>query len=145
MADSYRLLDRDALSAAEYSDYGEEYPALADGSVYVLNTKDKETISRLNDIFGVPILIVSGIEQRGVSSIPGLSEIVPEGADPFPIIAQIPQEQIDMMLAQFDTAVAHAAIPSADGAAYGGTLYRTRRRLGIQTMYILRVGGMMLL
>ena len=42
--------------------YKEEYPAIKNESLYVLNTKDKETIEELSDILAKPMLIVYNME-----------------------------------------------------------------------------------
>jgi ATP-binding cassette, subfamily B, multidrug efflux pump len=149
VAADYMFLDKAALPAADYDKYVKEYPGLANAPVYALNAKGAENIKRLNDILGIPILVVSGIEGRGVASLPGLAAVVPEGADPFKVIAQIPQDQIDQMLVKIDTAI--KALPGntiqQSAASYIATQYTA---LGIdlvktQSGYIIRIGGIMLL
>jgi len=149
VAQEYILLDRTQLSDAEYAEYVKEYPALANETIYVLNVKDSKTIDRLNDIFGLPIMITLGIEQRGAAAFPGLAQVVPQGADPFQAISQLPQAAVDELRAQVDTFV--KALPGnliqQSGAGYLTVQYQALgiNLSGIQTAYILRIGGIMLL
>lgn len=57
---NYTLIDS---SSTEYDTYLEEYPALANGPIYVRNEIDQATIDSLNPIMGKALLIVYGIEQ----------------------------------------------------------------------------------
>ncbi len=149
VASNYQLLDKSALSEADYAGYAKEYPALADEPIYILDTNDANTIDQLDGIFGIPIMIVSSIEQKGVSALAGVTVQIPEGADPFDIIAQIPQAQLEQMLDQ-----AAAGIEAMPGTAIQQTAagYLTIQYealgidlLSIQSAYILKVGGLMLL
>ncbi len=60
--DNYKLINKDNLSKDEFNNYKEEYPAIKNESLYVLNTKDKETIEKLSDILAKPMLIVYNME-----------------------------------------------------------------------------------
>ncbi len=148
-AADYMLLDKADLSTADYDKYVKDYPALAEQPIYVLNVSGDEAINRLNDIFGVPILIVSSIEMKGVSALPGLAALVPEGADPFQVIAQIPQDQIDQMMSQ--AAAGIKALPGntilQTAAGYISTQYQALGMdlVSTQSGYIIRIGGIMLL
>ncbi|MDY5211174.1 ABC transporter ATP-binding protein [Intestinibacter sp.] len=62
--DNYKLINKDNLSKDEFNNYKEEYPAIKNESLYVLNTKDKETIEKLSDILAKPMLIVYNMENR---------------------------------------------------------------------------------
>jgi ABC-type multidrug transport system, ATPase and permease components len=105
--DNYLLLDKKNLSQNELENYLKDYPQLDKEPLYKLNTKDKNLISELNNIFGKPMLIVQGIEKGGISA---LTPAMPEGAqggkaqraltantDPFAIISKMTQEQINAM------------------------------------------------
>ncbi len=148
-AKDYLLLDKAALSEADYNKYVKDYPALANEPVYILNVKGDENINRLNGIFGVPITIVLSIEQKGASAIPGLAQAVPEGADPFQVIAQIPQAQIDEIITKATAAI--NALPGnviqQSAAGYLNIQYQAlgMNLVGMQSMYIIRIGGIMLL
>ncbi len=65
---NYKLLSKKSLSSEEYNKYKEDYPAIEKEDLYLLNTKDKETIEKLNNILGKPELIVYGLESDNESS-----------------------------------------------------------------------------
>ena len=65
---NYKLLSEKSLSSEEYNKYKEDYPAIEKEDLYLLNTKDKETIEKLNNILGKPELIVYGLESDNESS-----------------------------------------------------------------------------
>ena len=60
--DNYKLINKDSLSEDEFNKYKDDYPAIKDESLYILNTKDKETIEKLSDILAKPMLLVYNIE-----------------------------------------------------------------------------------
>ena len=66
--DNYKLLNKDSLSREEYDKYKDKYPSLENEDLYLLNTKDKETINKLNDILGKPELIVYSLDSDSESS-----------------------------------------------------------------------------
>ena len=145
----YRKLDKLTLSEDEYNSYVGTYPALANEAIYILNTSDKTEITKLDSIFGKSELIVSMIEQKGAAIFEGTGITVPEGTDPFTVIAKMTPEQIAGMASTANTSL--AALP-ANVVSQISVVYVTKEYkaigldlVGIQTRYILRVGGMMLL
>ena len=105
--DNYILLDKDNLTTDEYNKYLKDYPELENESIYKLNTKEKEKLDKLNNIFGKPMLIVSMLESQGFNGIPGIEAMAPQGVDlstmdPFEMLSMMPQEQIDSMLSNVD-------------------------------------------
>lgn len=107
--DNYILLDKNELTNDEYNEYLKKYPELKNESIYKLNTKNKEILEELNDIFGKPMLIVSMLETEDLTTVPGLDGIIPEGQennltnmDPFEILKMMPQEQLDSILSGID-------------------------------------------
>ncbi|SHJ20405.1 ATP-binding cassette, subfamily B [Clostridium amylolyticum] len=109
--DNYILLDKNNLSQSELKRYLKDYSNFQEQPLYILNTKDKKTIDKLNNILGKPIIIVGGIEKGGISSLTspmqGASGGKPTGnisanTDPFAIIAKLPQEQIKAMKENID-------------------------------------------
>ncbi|MCR1934156.1 ABC transporter ATP-binding protein [Clostridium tepidum] len=72
--DNYILLNKDNLSKDEFENYLKDYPNLNKEPIYKLNTKDKKTINELNDIFGKPILMVSGIEKIDISKLNNINK-----------------------------------------------------------------------
>lgn len=61
---NYSKLDKDSLSTEEYEKYLKKYPEIANEGLYRLNTKDKKTIAKLDNIFGKPMLVLSMLEQN---------------------------------------------------------------------------------
>src|SRR4030042_3766045 len=56
----YTLVDK---TSPDYEKYLAEYPALADGPIYVLKTVDAAEIKKLNPIMGRGFLVVATIDQ----------------------------------------------------------------------------------
>ena len=48
--DNYKLVNKDNLSKEEFNNYKKEYPVIKKESLYVLSTKDKDTIDKLSNI-----------------------------------------------------------------------------------------------
>jgi ATP-binding cassette, subfamily B, multidrug efflux pump len=147
VANDYRLLDKNALSASDYANYLKQYPDLANGPIYKLNTTDGSEISKLNTIFAKPILIVSYIESGAAAD--ALGQQIPAGVDPFVVLAQLPPAQLETILQKADSMI--GALPESvirQGAvSYLATEYRA---IGIdlnqmQIGYLVRIGGFMLL
>jgi ATP-binding cassette subfamily B multidrug efflux pump len=145
---NYKLLDKAALTDDEYASYVKDYPALATEQVYVLNTEDGNTLDSLQEIFVLPVYLTFTIEQSGLSAIPGAPEL-PEGADPFQALEQMTQEQRDQIVAQVATITASLTESSVQQsvATYLASQYKALGMdlLSIETAYIVRVGGIMLL
>lgn len=75
---NYILLDKNNLSKSDYDKYVKDYPALDGEAIYKLNTKDKDVINELNPIMGKAIIVVGGIEEKGIQGLMGNS--APSGA-----------------------------------------------------------------
>jgi len=157
--DNYVLLDKKNLSKSELENYLKDYPQLDKESLYKLNTKDKNIISELNNIFGKPILIVSGIEKGGISALTsGMSgaaqrgqmpKNLPANTDPFAIISKMSQEQINAMKEKTDEKFKN--MPGSMITQSAVTfLHKEYKTIGIntdklQSNYILIAGAKMLL
>jgi ATP-binding cassette subfamily B protein len=149
ITNDYLLLDRQSLSASDYNKYLKSYPALADEPIYKLNMTSQAEISRLNSVFGKPILIVSYIEKGGLSSITGSTQGIPTGVDPFAALSQLSPSQLeairegaDNQLASLpDSIITQSAISylSAEYQAIGVDINQ------MQTGYMVHIGGLMLL
>jgi len=143
--------------SAEAETYIEKYPVLADEAVYVLNDIDSEEIAKLDPITGKSMLVVSMIESimedpSKAAELSGsgfdLSKI-PAGMDLFAMLPNLPAEQVaqmtDAINAQFSSMsesmiVQSAAAPiKAEYEALGMNMAK------LQTNYLLRIGGLMLL
>jgi ATP-binding cassette subfamily B protein len=146
---SYLLLDKQTLSQSDYTKYVNKYPGLSNEPIYKLNTDDKTILNSLNAIFGKSIIVVMTIEQKGIAGFTGTTQEVPEGTDPFQLLAQMPTEQLDTIR---NTIVQRVDVLPANLINQSSTAYLSieYKALGmnigsIQTMYILRIGGLMLL
>jgi ATP-binding cassette subfamily B multidrug efflux pump len=146
---NYLLLDKALLSADDYAKDVKKYPGLADGQIYVLNTGDKATINTLNGIFTKPIFLVSGIEQKGMAAFAGSTEQLPEGTDPFTVIAQMPAIKLEELRNKAYETLSALPVNALSSSATGYLIVEYNSigmsLTSIQTKYILRVGGIMLL
>lgn len=112
----YTFLDKQTLPESDYTKYVKEYPALANVPIYKLNIDDKTVIDRLDAIFGKSIIVAMAKEQPGAAAAPQI-ELMPAKL--------IKQSSVAFLIHEYE--------------ALGMDLTK------IQSMYILRVGGLMLL
>ncbi|WP_291652361.1 ABC transporter ATP-binding protein [Clostridium sp.] len=97
--DNYTLLDKDILSKDEFDKYLKKYSKLDEEPLYELNSKNKDSISRLNSILAKPELIVYGIETGSfdttmLGNMPSNMPVVAD-TDPFFILKNLPKEQLN--------------------------------------------------
>jgi len=151
----YTLVDQ---NSPDYATYVEEYPALANEPVYVLNDVDKAEIERLDPIIAKSLLAVSTIEQviadpekaAQMGSQMGFDITkIPTGTDVFAILRQFPPAQLtqmrDMVDQQFST-LGDKMVTQAAVAAVRSEYEALGIDMGkVQNSYILRVGSIMLL
>ncbi|MBN1693682.1 MAG: ABC transporter ATP-binding protein [Dehalococcoidales bacterium] len=116
VADYYLLLSRETLSESDYARYVEEYPALSSENIYKLNTDDSEAIESLDELFTKAIIAGMTGGEDGILQLPDDTTV------------------LDNMVRQ-----AAQAMLTMEYEAIGIDL------VGIQSTYILRVGGIMLL
>ena len=104
--DNYSSIDKNTLADNEYEKYLKKYPAVKDETIYKLNTKDKETIEKLNVVFGKPMLIVSGIENPNEQGamMGGMMQSgqIPPGVDPLTMFENMPANQKQEFLDSID-------------------------------------------
>lgn len=169
---NYILLDKNTLSQSDYDKYVNDYPALENEAIYKLNTKDKDVINELNPIMGKAIIIVGGIEEKGLQELTGNANStgnaekvqasmeakaptgdqmkgLPANTDPFFMIKNMPEAQKDDMLKQINDKFSDMpeSMITQTAASFIKTQYAD---LGmsvekIQSQYILRTGGIMIL
>src|SRR5258708_17855071 len=122
----YTLVDK---NSPDYNQDVKEYPALANGPIYVLNTVDQAEIARLNPIPGKAWVPVSGIEQviadpakaapLGTSVGIDLSKL-PKGPDLFALVSLLPAQtrtaMLDTMTKKFSALGDNMITQSAVGA-----------------------------
>lgn len=100
--DNYKLIRKEELSNDDYEKYIKQYPELANGDIYVLDTKSKDVKRKLNEILGRPMLITSLFESGDANKLMGYSGDImaaPEGVDmvnmdPFMMLSSMPEEQV---------------------------------------------------
>ncbi|MCB9109850.1 MAG: ABC transporter ATP-binding protein [Anaerolineales bacterium] len=151
----YTLVDS---NSADYETYLAEYPALADGPIYVLNNIDQTEMDRINPIMAKALLTVTGLEQiiadpSKAAQMGGdfgnfdLSKL-PPGMDVFTLLKQLPAEQLtkikDGINSQFETMGESMIIQAAVG-----TVKTEYQALGmdtnkLQNRYIINLGAWML-
>jgi ATP-binding cassette subfamily B multidrug efflux pump len=100
---SYTLVDQ---NSPDYEQYLEEYPALAQESVYVRNEIDRSEVDQLNPILGRALIVVSSIEQllsdpsRAAEMAESLGfdlSMLPPGMDIYAVLSQLPEAQRSQM------------------------------------------------
>jgi ATP-binding cassette subfamily B multidrug efflux pump len=151
----YLLVEPTSPDADQYL---QQYPALADVSIYVLKDVDRTEIDVLKPIMGKALVVVSGIEQMiaDPSKAPLMGEgfdfdlsQIPPGMDVFELLGMIPAERLsemstrinEMFAALGDSMINQMAV-SAVKTEYEALGMDTAN---LRTEYILRTGAIMLL
>jgi ATP-binding cassette subfamily B multidrug efflux pump len=153
--DSYVLVEPWSPEAEQYID---EYPALADEAIYVLQDVDEAEMDALNAIMGEAWLVVSGIEQMiaDPSQAPPMGQdfdfdpsMLPAGVDIFALLVRMPAEQLSQVRTAINVRFAALGESMVTQMAVGA-VKAEYEALGMDTAklqqdYILRTGGIMLL
>lgn len=151
----YTLVDK---TSSDYDKYVQRYPTLAAEPVYVLNRIDKAQREALTPIMGKALVIVSGIEQimADPSKATALGQTLgfdlsrlPPGVNLFALLGRLPETQLAQMQAAIherfatlgDSMINQMAVRAVK-AEYDALGMDTSK---LQTLYILRTGGIMLL
>ena len=160
---NYKLLNKDSLSEEEYNKYKDSYPALSDEEIYLLNTKDKDIIEKLDNILGKPELIVYGLESDDESakmiqqqmknnmtsnmSISNANQNL-ENMDMFAMLQSMPKKQKNNLIKEMDNQLINLpdAMISQSAVSFVKNEYN---EIGIdtgklQTQYILTTGAKMI-
>ena len=160
---NYKLLNKNSLSDEEYNKYKDSYPALSDEEIYLLNTKDKDIIKKLDNILGKPELIVYGLESDDESakmiqqqmknnmtsnmSISNANQNL-ENMDMFEMLQSMPKEQKNNLIKEMDNQLINLpdAMISQSAVSFVKNEYN---EIGIdtgklQTQYILTTGAEMI-
>ena len=153
---SYKVIDKENLTQEEYSKYIKKYPLIEDESLYILTNTSKEDIEMMDSFLGKAMLTVLGIEKgtpQGIASgdenkIDNPFANLPEGTDPFQVLKNLPQEQMDEMRIQVDKQfeILPENMINQSAITYLKAEYEV---IGIdmestQTKYVLSIGGTML-
>lgn len=154
--EAYRLVDS---NAPDFETLSKTYPLLTEEPIYVLNQADQQTLAAIELPVAEGLLIVSGIEQvlqnpqQAQTLLPGMSfdlSRLPAGMDLFTLMANLPEaqrSQIRQAVQQrFETIGGEKALIQA-AARLVKSEYEAlgMDTAALQTRYILRVGGQMLL
>lgn len=154
--DNYLLINR---GSPEYETYLEEYPALADQAVYVLQEVDSDARTTLETILAQPLVITHGIEQirenpdQAAMLFPGeeldLSRL-PAGMDLFSMLERMPDAQKEQLSSAVDERFDAMGGDNALRMAAARAVLAEYESLGVDTAalqreYIFRIGGIMLL
>ena len=160
---NYKLLNKNSLSDEEYNKYKDSYPALSDEEIYLLNTKDKDIIKKLDNILGKPELIVYGLESDDESakmiqqqmknnmtsnmSMANANQNL-ENMDMFAMLQSMPKEQKNNLIKEMDNQLINLpdAMISQSAVSFVKNEYH---EIGIdtgklQTQYILTTGAKMI-
>ena len=92
---SYRLVEKDELDEKEYKKLQEKYEILKDEPLYILEEKKEKKIEKMDEILSPAIFAVNAIES-GEAPLPEL----PEGADPYDALRNMPEDQLSQMRGQ---------------------------------------------
>lgn len=135
---SYTLVSKDEVS----DKLKKQYPSI-EGNVYVLNKNaDKE---QLNSALAKPLLIYSGIEAQKDQIMAQL----PSGVDLKTALTMMPKDILDQMIqsvdAQFDTLGESSMMIASSNGVKTEYAKLGRNIDDMQTNYIIKIGGMMLL
>ncbi|MCL2679365.1 MAG: ABC transporter ATP-binding protein/permease [Dehalococcoidia bacterium] len=143
---AYILLDRNTLSSSDYEKYVKEYPALADTPVYSLRSVDRAQREALNAVFSRIAAITYAIEQQGLGAY-GVE--LPPDTDSFDFIASLPAEQRAALIqgANEQLAALPEMLVTQMATAYLAGEYEAIgiRLSSLQSAYMLRIGGIMIL
>jgi ATP-binding cassette subfamily B multidrug efflux pump len=153
--DSYTLVQQ---GSPDYATYVKKYPVLKEEPVYVLNDVGRGQIASLNPVMAKAELAVSTIEQilanpsafpSAGGNLPFNPSQIPPGADPFALLAQLPaaqREQIASTITQRIDVMGESAITQAATEVVRSEYQALGMNMSsVQTNYILRIGGIMLL
>jgi ATP-binding cassette subfamily B protein len=151
---SYTLVDQ---SSADYAQVVEQYPVLSEEPVYVRKELDQDQIDALNTEIGRAILVVATLEQAmadpqkaaalSQGSPYDLSQL-PAGTDLFGLLRQMPAQlaQMKQVVNEKFSTLGDSMINQMAVAAVKAEYEALGMDLGkLQSSYILRTGGMMLL
>lgn len=97
--ENYKIINKEDLSEKDLDKYLKKYPGLENETLLEINTKDEDTLEKINSILSKPELIVSGLESGEYNEKMNL----PEGSDPFEIISMLPKENLNAMVASINS------------------------------------------
>ena len=152
----YTLVDSLSLN---YSKYVKDYPALANGPIYVLNNIDQAEIDQLNPLMAKAWLAVSSIDQIIADPAKAASmgqasggfdfSKLPTGADPYLLLSQLPAQSratmLDAMTKKFSALGVNMITQAAVGAVKNEYAALGMNIADLQLSMIINIGLLMLL
>ncbi|MCB2291485.1 ABC transporter ATP-binding protein/permease [Clostridium sp. CS001] len=150
VSSNYTLVNK---SSSDYDKYVAEYPNLEKEPIYVLKEIEKTEIDKLNPIMGKALLAVSGVEKMKEDAKGGEINLngtkLPANTDLFAMLGKLPadqrakisEESDKRFVALGDSMIVQAATTNIK-AEYDALGVNTDK---LQSSYILRAGGFMLL
>lgn len=152
---AYRLIDQDS---EDYNQLLDTYPSLSGESIYILKELDKTELETLEPILSKGLVIIYYLNQaienpdraeEMMGNLPFDIAQVPEGTDLFTLLQMAPTSQMEQISAQitqqFDQ-MPETLKEQVSAAAIKAEYQALGLDLGtLQTNYILRVGGIMIL
>lgn len=146
-------------ASPDFDFYLATYPALAEGPIYVLQTSDASTRAELESLLSRPLLLVFGLDMvmqnpdQAATLMPDMGfdlSQLPPGTDVFSLLERMPATQRQQLLTAIDERFMAMGGERAIVQAAARGVRAEYEALGmdtssIQTNYILRVGGQMLL
>jgi ATP-binding cassette, subfamily B, multidrug efflux pump len=152
----YTLVDG---NSPDYDKDVKDYPALANGPVYVLNNIDQAEIDKLNPIMAKAWLAVSSIEQivadpakaASMGQAAGGFDLskLPKGTDPFVLLSQLPAQarsaMLDALTKTFSALGDRMLTQSAVGAVKSEYTALGMNTASMQIGVIVNIGLLMLL
>ncbi|MGV8027317.1 MAG: ABC transporter ATP-binding protein [Anaerolineaceae bacterium] len=153
--EDYMLIDQ---NSPDFEKSHEKYPVVANEPIYVLNTSDEIEIERINPIMAKALLVVSTINQamtdpeKAAELSKGMGfdlAALPEGTDIFSMLSNMPETQRSMLTTAINekfTALGSSMITqSAIAEVKKEYIVLGLDAAKLQTNYILKIGGSMLL
>ena len=92
--ENYKIINKEDLSEKELDKYINKYPGLENETLLEINTKDEDTLEKINSLLSKPELIISGLESGEFNEKMNL----PEGADPFEMLSMLPKENLNSII-----------------------------------------------
>jgi len=152
----YTLVD---TLSPDYSKYVKDYPALANGPIYVLNNIDQAEIEKLNPLMAKAWLAVSSIDQIIADPAKAASmgqasggfdfSKLPTGADPYLLLSQLPAQSratmLDAMTKKFSALGVNMITQAAVGAVKNEYAALGMNIADLQLSMIINIGLLMLL
>lgn len=155
--ENYELLNKNNTPEKDYNNYVKKYPKIENEKVYKLTTDNKETIDKLNNIFGKPMIIVSGLQDKDKEKeIRSQMEAgmpkgmkLPPNVDIMTIFKSMPKNQLTEVTSKISEGF--KAMPDSIVTQTASVFVKNEYKAlgadieGIQSKYILKAGALMLL